>query len=103
MIQIKKEIRRTVKSPYNTEDACYVECEIYDFGNLDSVRTVEMPISQFELIQTLNRLQKTTDIYPSSMDAIWKLILNFATFNSNDGLSQSTIATGDTLNTKKLK
>ena len=60
MIQIKREISRTIKEPLSD---VFVNCEVYDYNDEDSLREVVLPLVKYELVIILNRLQKTVPLY----------------------------------------
>lgn len=49
--------------------------DVQDNGSVEEI--VVMHKDEILLIETLNRLQVTADIYKESMDAIWKMIENY--------------------------
>ena len=49
--------------------------DVKDKGSVEEI--VVMHKDEIILIDTLNRLQITADIYKDSMDAIWKMIENY--------------------------
>ena len=99
MIQIKREISRTTKEPLND---IFVNCEVYDYGDAESLREVTLPLVKYELLITLNRLQKTAPLYDDTMNLIWDKILDFAQYNHIKGISEGSEMTTKIL-TNKLR
>ena len=99
MIQIKREISRTIKEPLSD---VFVNCEVYDYGDAESLREVTFPLVKYELLTTLNRLQKTAPLYDETMNLIWDKILDFVSYNHIKGISEGSEMTTKIL-TDKLR
>ena len=99
MIQIKREISRTIKEPLSD---VFVNCEVYDYNDEDSLREVVLPLVKYELVIILNRLQKTVPLYNDTMNIIWDKILDFVSYNHIKGISEGSEMTTKIL-TDKLR
>ena len=99
MIQIKREISRTTKEPLND---IFVNCEVYDYGDAESLREVTFPLVKYELLITLNRLQKTVPLYNDTMNMIWNKITDFVNYNHIKGISEGSEMTTKII-TNKLR
>ena len=75
MIRIIEELERVHKPPY--KEAKHIEVIVQD-GKEEEPQTVVMHEDQLKLLRTLERLQKTANIYPDSMNELWAQIRSYA-------------------------
>lgn len=74
MKQIIEVLREFTEPPF--KENSFVEVVVTNNGK--DLETVTMHKDKFELLQTLDRLQKTANIYSENMNAIWNMIDKYA-------------------------
>jgi hypothetical protein len=75
MIRIIEELGRVQRPPY--KDAQFIEVKVQ--GNIEEdPQEIVMHESMVTLLRTLERLQKTANIYPDNMNKIWSQIRDYA-------------------------
>lgn len=75
MIRIIEELGRVSMPPY--KEAKHVEVKVQN-GKEDEPQVIVMHEAQVTLLRTLERLQKTANIYPDNMNEIWSQIRDYA-------------------------